>query len=128
MRPIHLFDITSQHNQWLANRQSLIASNIANANSPGYQGLDLKPFEEVLTTTKLAMTTTRAGHMQPDPPTSAASAEKRFGSSWDVVHSGNSVTVEKELMKAGEVNAEYSLSTSIIKSFHKMLLTSSRAV
>ena len=128
MRPIHLFDITSQHNQWLANRQSLIASNIANANTTGYQAADLKPFEEVLKATKLEMTTTAPGHMLPDPPTSAASADKRAGSTWDIVHSGNSVTLEKELMKAGEVNSTYSLNTSVIKSFERMMLTASRAV
>ena len=128
MRPIHLFDITSQHNQWLANRQSLIASNIANANTTGYKAVDLKPFEEILNATKLEMTATTPGHMLPDPPTSAASADKRAGSTWDIVHSGNSVTLEKELMKAGEVNGAYSLNTSVLKSFERMMLTASRAV
>jgi flagellar basal-body rod protein FlgB len=127
MRPIHLFDITSQHNQWLASRQSLIASNIANANTPGYQARDLKPFEEILSATRLEMAATKRGHIQPEPPTSAAAADRRLASTWDVVHSGNSVTMEKELMKAGEVSGAYSLNTSVIKAFHRMLISSSRA-
>lgn len=127
MRPIHLFDITSQHNQWLASRQSVIASNIANANTPGYQARDLKPFEEILSATRLEMAATKAGHIQPESPTSAASAERHLASTWDVTHSGNSVTMEKELMKAGEVSSAYSLNTSVIKAFHRMLLNSSRA-
>ena len=127
MRPIHLFDITSQHNQWLASCQSLIASNIANANTPGYQARDLKPFEEILSATKLELAATRRGHMQPESPTSAAAAERRLASTWDITHSGNSVTMEKELMKAAEVSGAYSLNTSVIKAFHRMLISSSRA-
>lgn len=127
MQPIHLFDITYQHNQWLAARQSLIAGNIANANTPGYRAVDLKPFQEVLAQARLDMTATSPGHMRPTPAASAASTERRKASPWDVVHSGNTVGVEQELMKAGDVSSSYSLNATIIKAFHRMLLTSSRA-
>ena len=73
------------------------------------------------------MTATAPGHMLPDAPTSAASAEKQIGSTWDIVHSGNSVTLEKELMKAGEVNSTYSLNTGVMKAFERMMLTASRS-
>ena len=127
MQAIHLFDITSQHNQWLAARQSVIASNVANANTPGYLAADLRPFAEIMAATKLEMAATAKGHLLPDSPLSAASAEKRPGSTWDIVHSGNSVSMEKELMKVSEVSGTYSLNTSIIKAFQRMMLTSSRA-
>ncbi len=127
MGPIHLFDITSQKNQWLTARQAVIAGNIANANTPGYQAQDLQPFEEVMHATSLQMAATRPGHMVPASGSAAAEADSRAGSTWDIVHSGNSVTMEKELMKAGEVSGAYSLNTSIMKSFHRMLLTSTRS-
>jgi flagellar basal-body rod protein FlgB len=125
MGPIHLFDIASQNNQWLSARQAVIAGNIANANTPGYQTLDLQPFEEVLRATSLQMVATKPGHMAPESSTSGG-AETRIGSTWDIVHSGNSVSMEKELMKAGEVSGAYSLNTSIMKAFHRMMLTSAR--
>lgn len=127
MGPIHLFDITSQKNQWLSGRQAVIAGNIANANTPGYQAQDLQPFEELLRATSLQMAATKPGHIVPDTGASAATADTRPGSTWDIVHSGNSVSMEKELMKAGEVSNSYSLNTSIIKAFHRMLTTSARA-
>jgi flagellar basal-body rod protein FlgB len=126
MGPIHLFDITSQKNQWLSARQAVIAGNIANANTPGYQTLDLQPFEEVLRATSLQMAATRPGHMAPETGAAAAGADTRPGSTWDIVHSGNSVSMEKELMKSGEVSSTYSLNTSVMKAFQRMLLTSAR--
>ena len=41
-----------------------------------------------------------------------------------VAPSGNSVSLEQELIKAGEVNRDYALNTSIVRSFHRMLMAS----
>ncbi len=127
MQPIHLFDVTSQQNRWLAARESVIAGNIANANTPGYTARDLTPFEQTLDATRLAMTATAPGHMRPDDATGTSPADQRVGSTWDVVHSGNSVSMENELMKAGQVNGAYSLNMGVLKAFQRMLATSSRA-
>jgi flagellar basal-body rod protein FlgB len=127
MRPIHLFDITSRHNQWLAARQSVIASNIANANTPGYEAVDLQSFSQVLEGTSLEMAATARGHQVPDITASVTTRDVRNGGYWDIVHSGNSVSLEKELMKTGEITGAYSLNTSITKSFHRMMLTSTRS-
>jgi flagellar basal-body rod protein FlgB len=127
MGPIHLFDIASRKNQWLSGRQTIIAGNIANANTPGYQAQDLQPFEAVLQAAAMQMAATSPAHMVPETGARAATAETRPGATWDVVHSGNSVSMENELMKAGEISGAYSLNTSIIKAFHRMMLTSARA-
>jgi flagellar basal-body rod protein FlgB len=44
-----------------------------------------------------------------------------------VVHSGNSVSLEQEMLKAGDINQDYSLNTAIIKSFHRMFMTSTKS-
>ena len=46
MTPVHLFGVLSQHNRWLSLRQATISGNIANANTPGYKGIDVEPFEK----------------------------------------------------------------------------------
>ena len=48
MEPVNLFDLATRQSQWLAVRQSAIASNIANVNTPGYTANDVEPFEKVL--------------------------------------------------------------------------------
>jgi flagellar basal-body rod protein FlgB len=122
---IHLFDIVSRQNRWLSVRQSTIAGNIANANTPGYKALDVEPFEKTLEMTRLSMSSTNAAHIA-DAGTKTPTVEVGNASSWDVTHSGNSVSIEQELINAGEVNRAYRLNTSIAKAFHRMILASAK--
>ncbi len=127
MRPIHLFDLASQHNHWLSTRQTLMAGNIANVNTPGYRALDLQPFEAVLQATRLELAVTETGHMKPGRAEGSSSSEVEGEDSWEVYHSGASVSVEQELLKAGEISRSYTLNTNMLKAFHRILLSSTRA-
>jgi flagellar basal-body rod protein FlgB len=126
MSSIHLFGLASQHNNWLSTRQTLLAGNIANINTPAYKALDLQPFDAVLESTKLQLTVSEQGHMAPDPTATAATSDAEGELGWEVFHSGSNVSVEQELIKAGEVNRAYSLNTNVVKAFHRMLLASSK--
>ena len=125
MTAIHLFDVVSRSNRWLSVRQSTIASNIANANTPGYKALDVEPFEKVLESTRLAMQTTQPLHMS-DGAAKATAVQARKSEPWETSHSGNTVSLEQELISAGEVNRSYRLNTGIAKAFHRMLLASAK--
>jgi flagellar basal-body rod protein FlgB len=125
MEPVYLFSIASQRNQWLAVRQSTIAGNVANANTPGFKALDVAPFESVMERTRLALATTQPGHLNAGPNVAEAGAPEA-DQPWEVLHSGNTVSIDKELLKAGEVNRQYALNTNIMKSFHRMLLASAK--
>jgi len=122
---IHLFDAVSRHNRWLSVRQSTIASNIANANTPGYKSLDVEPFEKVLEATRLTMNATQPGHMA-DEANKATAVGVSKSEPWETTHSGNSVSLEQELINAGDVNRAYRLNTGIAKAFHRMLLASAK--
>lgn len=126
MSSLYLFGLASQHNQWLATRESVVAGNIANANTPGYKALELEPFEAALDSARLRMTTTAPGHMVPEKTSVRADGETGKGHTWDTYHSGNNVSVEQELLKASEVNRAYSLNTNVMRSFNRMLLASNR--
>jgi len=61
------------------------------------------------------------------PPDSAAAATGvRNEEPWEVTHTGNSVSLEQELIKAGDVNRAYRLNTSVAKAFHRMILASAK--
>nr|WP_246529116.1 flagellar basal body rod protein FlgB [Microvirga zambiensis] len=120
-----MFDLASRQSQWLAARQTTISGNVANANTPGYRARDVEPFADVLDKTKLTMAATNGGHIGFEPSRAEAAKVKK-SESWDTVYSKNSVSLEQELIKAGEVNRQHSLNTSIVKSFHRMLLSSVR--
>ncbi len=122
---MQLFKVISRHNQWLAVRQNAISGNIANANTPGFRAQDVQPFEMALEQAQLAMAATQQGHLSPGPP-GAPATELRRGEAWEVSHSGNNISLEQELLKAGEVNRGYRLNTSVAKVFHRLILMSSR--
>jgi len=126
VQPIHLFDLASRQAQWASVRQATISGNIANANTPGYGARDIEPFTAVLDKTALTLVRTEPGHL--DISATGAEADKVGKSeTWDITHSGNSVSLDQELLKAGEVNRTYALNTNIVRSFHKMLLSAVRS-
>ena len=123
MEPIYLFDLASQESRWLAARQVTIAENTANANTPGYKAQDITPFADVLDNTQVGLTTTNPLHIALGPEDLAAPAFKDEDA-WEVTLTGNSVSLEQEMIKASDVNSAYSLNTSIIKAFNNMFMAS----
>ncbi len=120
MQPLTLFSLAAQNANWLATRQVTIAANVANANTPGYRAQDVAPFNAVLSHLQLPIATTSAGHLQPETPGGLKTAVKP-ADTWDVVYSGNSVNLEQEMMKAGQVGNAHTLNTNIVRAFHQML-------
>lgn len=125
MGPVHLFELISRRNEWLSVRQSLVAGNIANANTPGFKAKDVIPFEAVLNRASLEQAMTQPGHLKLGM---SGIADSRSAKNIDgfVHHSGNSVSLEAELLKAGEVSRDHRLATSVHKSFHRMLLSTTK--
>jgi flagellar basal-body rod protein FlgB len=121
--PVYLFDVASSQARWLSLRQATISSNVANANTPGYRAQDIEPFEKLLDTKVVALAVTSPQHIATGT-TSLRPQGNRKENSWEVVHSGNSVSLEQEMLKAGDINKDYSLNTAIIRSFHRMFMSS----
>jgi flagellar basal-body rod protein FlgB len=124
--PLYLFELASSQAKWLELRQSTIAANVANANTPGYKARDVEPFNKVLDGVPVRLATTSPAHIQLDASeTDTRTSPKK--DSWEVVHSGNSVSIEQEMVKGGDVNRGYSLNSAIVRSFHRMLLSGVKA-
>lgn len=126
---IRLFQVASARMQYLAERQSVIARNIANADTPNYVARDLKPFDTVLarqgtalnSSGKLPLLQTSAAHLVGSataPAASASSASVGDGEKLD----GNRVSLEEQMVKSADntnafalVSAAYAKSVSIMK-------------
>ncbi len=126
MQPIQLFDLASRQAQWLAVRQNVVAGNIANVNSPEYRAKDIAPFQAVLETTGTRMAVTNPAHMSDAGIYSAEVTEASLEQSVGVQESGNTVSLESEMMKAGQIKRDYELSAGLVKSFHRMMLMTLR--
>jgi len=122
MSSIHLFDLAARQAQWLSVRQATVAGNVANANTPDFRARDVQPFADVLDKTQLTMAATSPLHLEAAAD-GIAGARLRPDDITEQTHSGNTVDVEQEMMKAGEIAREYSLNTSIVKAFHRMMLS-----
>lgn len=125
MEPLYLFGLASAESRWLTIRQTVVAQNVANANTPGYKAMEVQPFDDVYNATGMQMAATQPDHMQPDAFDVTSISEKE-SSPWEVTYSGNSVSLEQEMLKAGEVSRGYSLNTAIVKSFNQMLSMSTK--
>ena len=126
MEPVNLFNLAAQQSRWLAVRQSAVAGNVANVNTPGYGAVDVEPFEKVLDNTGVAMATTQPGHLR-GGATEAGFSIRQEERSASVLPSGNSVVLENELLKAGDIRRQFELNTAIVKAFHRMIMLSSKS-
>ena len=94
-------------------RQSVLAENVANANTPGYRARDLVDFNEAYRASDMqtSMKATRAGHLLGD-------AEAGPGGTmvYDQVQgdlTGNTVSVERELLRAAEIRSDHNRALSV---------------
>ena len=79
-----------------------------------------------MATTKMAVSVTHERHMSPVVTDRAGSYSHRDGVGEAVKHSGNTVKLEHELVKAGEVSRAFKLNANISRAFHSMLNMSVR--
>lgn len=125
MQPVLLFDLVNQNLTWLSVKQALGAQNIANANTPGYAARDVAPFAQVLENAGLQLAGADSSHIK-IPAIDSRSAVTKEGVSWEFTHSGNSVSLEQEMMKLATTRSAFSLDAGILKAFHGMWLSSLR--
>ncbi|PZO81790.1 MAG: flagellar basal body rod protein FlgB [Mesorhizobium amorphae] len=121
--PVSIFDLASTQARWLSARQAAVAGNIANANTAGFVGRDVVPFEKLVGETRVAMAATAPGHHGG----MADVALRDTAQPKSLMPSGNTVVLEDELVKAGEVRRSMELNTAIVKAFHRMTIMSVRS-
>lgn len=112
-----LFNVASALASHAGARQSIIARNIANSETPGFQARDLAAFSDSYENggTREALRTSRAGHVQmPLQPAGAALVETVVPG--DAAPNGNTVSIETEMMKASEVRLQHDMALSVYRS------------
>ncbi len=105
------FTLAERKLAWLDARTRVLASNVANADTPGYKPRDLAPFAETLSPFELRLQRT-------DPADLPGSEATRNGTETDGEHApdGNAVSMEHQMMLVADTNAEQQLTTTL---FHK---------
>lgn len=121
-----LFTLMAKRLSWLGQRQQVLANNVANADTPGYRARDLKAlsFKKVLGSegAKLGMAATNAAHLAGQSRKPAANAVEKTDSH-EIVISGNSVSLEEEMMKVGKTMMDYQLTINLYRKHLSMIKT-----
>jgi flagellar basal-body rod protein FlgB len=120
---IPLFKAMSRRMEWLNERQSVLAQNVANADTPNYRPSDLKAptFAELLgrTNAKLKMAATEPNHL------AGIGTDAQFRPEVDrkaeLSPSGNGVSLEDEMLKVSSTATDYQLTTTLYKQHIAML-------
>ncbi len=105
-------------------RQSVIAQNMANADTPGYAAKDIPAFQTHVRSgePEFAFKATRGSHMHGNMAPMSFVAVKRSGVSTDP--NGNGVSVETEMLHAVDVKRQHDRAIAVYKSAMTMLRTS----
>ena len=119
---VYLFEVGSQKAQWLSARQTAIAANVANANTPGYRAVDIQPFSAVLDSSPIELATTNPAHLSLPQSEAGALREVEVDPAEQTL-SGNTVNLEQQMINLGDVNRDYTMSANIRRAFHQLLLS-----
>ena len=134
LEQIGLFQLAADRMRYLTARQTVVARNIANADTPGFQALDLGPFSsgqlpatagsvaQPAAASPLTLVATEPGHFAASSgigwPVRPAPAAKTYGEKPD----GNTVSIEEQMLKQADIannfalaSAAYSKSISLMK-------------
>lgn len=120
---IPLFTAMSRRMAWLGQRQELLAQNVANADTPGYVAKDLKPqtFGDVLRESGAGLQMKASAGTSLGVSSGKARVEQT--GSEDKLLSGNSVTLEDEMMKTAQTAMDYQLTTNLYRKHIAMIKT-----
>ena len=106
-----------------ASRQAVVARNIANADTPGYQAADIRPFEQVVEPRESAhLRSTREGHR--GSPYNLAYSSTALTPVSETSPNGNGVSLETEMVKASEARHQHDLALAVYKSTLGIMRTS----
>ncbi len=119
---LYLFQVASQKADWLSLRQTALASNVANANTPGYHAKDVRPFAAVLDNSPIAMAATSPLDI-PVPPLEDGAWRETEEQPTEETLSGNTVNLEQEMVKLGDTTRAFSMNANIERVFHQLILS-----
>ena len=121
---IDLFRLAGDRMRYLTERQTVLARNIANADTPGYKAQDLAPFTvespqpgggtsgAVAVNGVLALARTEPGHIAPGNTGAQSPQIIETSPAYGANASGNTVSIEEQMLKSADVANAFSLATA----------------
>jgi len=118
---LDIFQTASAMARHAGARQTMVARNIANADTPGYQAQDIAPFTDSMRASPSEMRATRPGHVTRGENAFSAQATTTKA---EPSPNGNTVAIEDELMKSVVVSRDHDKALSVYRHALTVLRTS----
>lgn len=120
-----LFDTMRERMAYLSARQTVLAENVANANTPGYRARDVESPDFAAmaageVTSKASLTTTNPMHIATSPGVPGGFKVQDTPDS-ESTPNGNSVVLEDQMTKVAGVQMDYSTVTQLYRKALNML-------
>ena len=117
LQDVPLMAMLRERMTWLNQRQDLLSQNVANADTPRYVARDLKPqeFDQLLggpASPGTTMVTTNARHISM-PRSQGGKFEDHETPDQEFNPNGNAVSLEVEMIKVSETQAQYQAATNL---------------
>ena len=118
---LELFQTATAMARHAGSRQALVARNIANADTPGYQAQHIAPFQDTYAASGTSLRTTRPGHVA---TTGGGHSAAIVTSTTEPSPNGNTVSIEEELLNSVAVSREHNRALTIYRHSMTVLRTS----
>lgn len=122
---LEVFKLSHAMASHAAQRQAVTASNMANADTPGYVARDVVPFKSLVETHSAsplqAMRQTRSAHLTESTNLHSQEADPQ---NVGIAPNGNSVSLEEEMVKAVDAKRQHDRALAIYKSSLNILRSS----
>lgn len=107
--------------RYMSQRQSVLAQNIANLDSPGYKAQDLKKvdFASLVSAAsgQLEMRTTSAKHIKDAGSGTGGFATEFQRETFERSPVGNNIVLEEQMAKVSDTGAQYQVASALFKKF-----------
>ncbi len=115
---LSLYKLMTRKMDWVEQRQKVIAENVANADTPGFKGRDLKPFtfrDALEDHRRLPARATDAAHLPGTLPAGGINKEQRVRNPYETSPDGNNVVLEEQMIKMGQNSQDYGMVTNLYR-------------
>ncbi len=116
---IGLFRLAERRLAWVDQRQKLLAQNVANANTPGFQPRDVAPFAAALAQQSVSLARTSPDHLAGNLDASAASHARPSGRA----PNGNAISMEEQLGKVADTSSTQELVSNLYRKYQGLFRT-----
>lgn len=121
---LDLFKALGRRMDWLGTRQTVLARNVANSDTPGYRPVDLREldFRRMVETPRAHLASTNTSHLSPlreQMPYRPMEADDTA----DTTLAGNAVDLESEMRKVAETAVDHQTMVNLYRKHMAMLRT-----